>query len=209
MMRSMFGPDAGPALVYDTAEGESIATNIKSHRYMGEDKSLLYKNLLSPLASIITMKFVPVSAHPNLITLLGLVATICGFVGTIVVSLYSTLPISSITVYPAWLHLLLSLCYFLYQTLDNIDGKQARRTGTSSSLGYVFDHGCDAINSTIGTLNLFVNLNVTGICVAKNGESCPLPIWKQWLLWETVAVGFYFNTWEEFYTGMNDFTALP
>ena len=82
---------------------------------------------------------------------MGLVATICGFVGTIVVSLYSTLPISSITVYPAWLHLLLSLCYFLYQTLDNIDGKQARRTGTSSSLGYVFDHGCDAINSTIGT----------------------------------------------------------
>ena len=32
---------------------------------------------------------------------------------------------------------------FLYQTLDGCDGKQARRTGTSSPLGEFFDHGCD------------------------------------------------------------------
>lgn len=30
--------------------------------------------------------------------------------------------------------------------MDAIDGKQARRTGTSSPLGELFDHGCDAIN---------------------------------------------------------------
>ncbi len=29
--------------------------------------------------------------------------------------------------------------------LDNMDGKQARRTGTSSPLGMMFDHGCDAL----------------------------------------------------------------
>lgn len=27
---------------------------------------------------------------------------------------------------------------------DNLDGKQARRTKTSSPLGLLFDHGCDA-----------------------------------------------------------------
>ncbi len=32
---------------------------------------------------------------------------------------------------------------FIYQTLDGCDGKQARRTGTSSALGELFDHGCD------------------------------------------------------------------
>lgn len=32
-----------------------------------------------------------------------------------------------------------------HQTLDAIDGKQARRTNTSSSLGTLFDHGCDII----------------------------------------------------------------
>ena len=30
---------------------------------------------------------------------------------------------------------------FIYQSLDAIDGKQARRTGSSSPLGEVFDHG--------------------------------------------------------------------
>ncbi len=29
--------------------------------------------------------------------------------------------------------------------LDNMDGKQARRTKTSSPLGMMFDHGCDAL----------------------------------------------------------------
>jgi len=32
---------------------------------------------------------------------------------------------------------------FIYQTLDGCDGKQARRTGTCSALGELFDHGCD------------------------------------------------------------------
>jgi ethanolaminephosphotransferase len=34
-------------------------------------------------------------------------------------------------------------------TLDAIDGKQARRTGSSSALGELFDHGCDAISCRI------------------------------------------------------------
>jgi hypothetical protein len=39
------------------------------------------------------------------------------------------------------------------QTLDNLDGKQARRTGSSSPLGLLFDHGCDAFNTTVGAVN--------------------------------------------------------
>lgn len=35
--------------------------------------------------------------------------------------------------------------FFAYQTLDGIDGKQARRTGMSSVLGELMDHGLDAI----------------------------------------------------------------
>ncbi len=30
--------------------------------------------------------------------------------------------------------------------MDAIDGKQARRTGSSSPLGELFDHGCDALS---------------------------------------------------------------
>jgi len=32
----------------------------------------------------------------------------------------------------------------MYRLLDEMDGKQARKTGNSSPLGLIFDHGCDA-----------------------------------------------------------------
>jgi ethanolaminephosphotransferase len=38
--------------------------------------------------------------------------------------------------------------------LDNLDGKQARRTGTSSPLGLMFDHGCDALTTFLFTTGL-------------------------------------------------------
>ena len=41
---------------------------------------------------------------------------------------------------------------FLYQTLDAIDGKQARRTGSSNALGELFDHGCDSLSNRNYTL---------------------------------------------------------
>jgi ethanolaminephosphotransferase len=37
---------------------------------------------------------------------------------------------------------------------DNLDGKQARRTQTSSPLGLLFDHGCDAMTTFIFSQSL-------------------------------------------------------
>jgi ethanolaminephosphotransferase len=52
-----------------------------------------------------------------------------------------------------------ALCIFVYQTLDNLDGKQARRTGSSSALGEAFDHGGDSLTtmlfSILGTVFQF------------------------------------------------------
>lgn len=42
-----------------------------------------------------------------------------------------------------------ALGLFIYQSLDAIDGKQARRTNSSSALGELFDHGCDAVSTGI------------------------------------------------------------
>lgn len=36
--------------------------------------------------------------------------------------------------------------------MDNMDGKQARRTGMSSPLGMLFDHGLDALNCIIAAM---------------------------------------------------------
>ena len=189
-------PDGGAAAAARSRRRRAVIANIRGHRYSGEDRSLLYKYALSPLAARLTL-LVPRWVHPNAITLLGLLATAAGCAAVLATASLARLPWSAASVFPAWLHLFLGLCFFAYQTLDNMDGKQARRTGTSSPLGYVVDHGCDAINSTIGTLNLFVNLNVAA-CAGAPRRWAPL---KQWLLWETVCVGFFVSTWEEFHTG--------
>lgn len=48
---------------------------------------------------------------------------------------------------PGWPLLLAALGLFAYQALDAIDGKQARRTKSSSPLGELFDHGCDSVST--------------------------------------------------------------
>ena len=38
-----------------------------------------------------------------------------------------------------WLYYSFAMGIWMYSTMDNIDGKQARRTGTSSPLGELFE----------------------------------------------------------------------
>jgi len=76
----------------------------------------------------------------------------------------------------------------VYQLMDNMDGKQARRTGSSSPLGLLFDHGCDALNATVGALTIAATIQ-TG------------PTWKAAAMWAMTTIPFYFGTWEEFFTG--------
>ncbi len=72
---------------------------------------------------------------PNLVTLIGTVCLLTSFTTTLLLSPNLEGPL------PAWACLLSGLCLFLYSTLDAMDGKQARRTKTSSPLGQLFDHG--------------------------------------------------------------------
>ena len=42
---------------------------------------------------------------------------------------------------PRWVYFFLGFSVFTYLHMDCIDGKQARRTKSSSPLGQLFDHG--------------------------------------------------------------------
>lgn len=53
---------------------------------------------------------------------------------------------------PAWFCYLLGGSFFCYMICDNTDGKQARRTGSSSPLGMLIDHGMDSITAVINTM---------------------------------------------------------
>ena len=44
--------------------------------------------------------------------------------------------------------------YHRYSTMDNIDGKQARRTGQSSGLGELFEYGSKTSSSKLLLTNL-------------------------------------------------------
>ena len=89
------------------------------------------------------------SLAPNLLTLTGLAFAVLGYLSTMY---YDT---SFTKAVPNWCFLLIAVCQFFYQTLDAIDGKQARRTNSSSVLGQLFDHGCDAMVLVFTILSSF------------------------------------------------------
>lgn len=49
-----------------------------------------------------------------------------------------------------------ALGLFAYQSLDAVDGKQARRTKSASPLGELVDHGCDSVSMVIMMLAISV-----------------------------------------------------
>lgn len=75
----------------------------------------------------------------------------------------------------------------MYQTMDNVDGKQARRTGTSSGLGELFDHGIDSLNCTLASL---LETAAMGLGCSHSGvftALCP-------------CLPMFFSTWETYHT---------
>ena len=62
--------------------------------------------------------------------------------------------------YPVILYVLAAVGLFMYQTLDALDGKQARRIKAFSPLGQLFDHGCDSFSTASVTVFLLVCLRI-------------------------------------------------
>lgn len=176
------------------------ARNIPLYKFRGEDRSLMYKYLLSPLAQFLVDKCTPQSIAPNVITFSGLIIM---FVAYCAVWYYvPNLKVEKVQDettgeeefdVPRWIFLYNCIAMLVYQTLDNMDGKQARRTKSSSPLGLLFDHGCDAINSIFGSANWIVAMGLDPFDV-HDGLLC-------WVIVLGPYVLFYIATWEEYYTG--------
>ncbi|CAK4071006.1 unnamed protein product [Aphanomyces euteiches] len=128
------------------------------------------------------VEFLPMWMAPNLVTLSG---TILAAVTTAVLLYFSPQLEGGA---PAWTYLMCGVGLFVYQTLDAIDGKQARRTGSSSPLGQLFDHGCDALSTFLNTLTA---------CVAFRLGSSP----HTFIGLASVSITFFFAQWDEYHTG--------
>ena len=93
------------------------------------------------------MKLTPKNIAPNTITLFGFLLHV---IFTIVLILQG--PYSSDA--PSWALFCYGISVFIYQTLDNVDGKQARAIKNSTPLGMIMDHGCDALGLVFLTLGM-------------------------------------------------------
>ncbi|PSS29471.1 Choline/ethanolaminephosphotransferase [Actinidia chinensis var. chinensis] len=148
------------------------------YKYSGVDHSYVAKYVLQPFWSRF-VNFFPLWMPPNMITLTGFMFLVTSAsLGYIYSPHLDSAP-------PKWVHFMHGLLLFLYQTFDAVDGKQARRTNSSSPLGELFDHGCDALACAFET----IAFGSTAMC----GRST---IW----FWVMSAVPFYGATWEHYFT---------
>ncbi|XP_022725371.1 choline/ethanolaminephosphotransferase 1 isoform X2 [Durio zibethinus] len=151
---------------------------LQRYKYSGVDHSYLAKYVLQPFWSRF-VNFFPLWMPPNMITLTGFMfLVISALLGYIYSPHLDSPP-------PRWVHFAHGLLLFLYQTFDAVDGKQARRTSSSSPLGELFDHGCDALACAFETMAF----GSTAMCGRDS-------FW----FWVISAVPFYGATWEHYFT---------
>ena len=155
---------------------------IRSYQYKSSDESISYKYCMSPLCDYLVNYF-PKWLAPNVITVSGFFLNLLYF---LITGYYTGFKGGFV---PPWACFFSAFCYLLYQVLDNIDGKQARRTKSSSPLGLLVDHGTDACTTFFITCGL-------GAILALD------TIYQYILLWIMIIVPFYLNNWEEYITGI-------
>ncbi|KAG2524822.1 hypothetical protein BBO99_00005805 [Phytophthora kernoviae] len=161
--------------------GKKALEGIAAYKYKAGSYTYL-DNILNHFWTY-SVQFLPMWMAPNLVTMLGTIIMMI----TTVVQLYYAPHFSEIC--PTWVYILSALGLFLYQTMDALDGKQARRTGASSPLGQLFDHGCDAVCTVFNVLSAAATCQVGAGLLAYVALS-------------SVSIAFYLAQWEEYHTGV-------
>ncbi|KAH1269814.1 hypothetical protein KXW98_001592 [Aspergillus fumigatus] len=159
---------------------DEILMPLKSYKYQSVDKSYISNHILKHYWNAF-VEVLPLWIAPNMVTLLGFLF----IVGNVM--LIEVLMPDLIGPGPSWLYYSFALGMWMYSTLDNVDGKQARRTGTSSGLGELFDHGIDSLNCTLASL---LETAAMGFGSSQLGAYTAL----------VPCLAMYFSTWETYHT---------
>lgn len=153
---------------------------LKSYKYSSVDKSFISNYILRHYWNAF-VELLPMWLAPNMVTLLGFFFIIGN------VFLICIVMPDMVGPGPWWLYISFAIGVWMYSTLDNVDGKQARRTGTSSGLGELFDHGIDSLNCTLASL---LETAAMGLGASTLGAWTAL----------VPCLAMYFSTWETFHT---------
>ncbi|XP_059617247.1 ethanolaminephosphotransferase 1 isoform X2 [Phlebotomus argentipes] len=161
------------------------------YKYNSVDTSLLSVHVMHPFWNW-CVKYFPRWLAPNLITFTGFLLTVATF---FLIGNYDygfTAADQEENPIPRWVWLAAAFGIFLAYNLDGIDGKQARRTGTSGPLGELFDHGLDSYSAALIPIYMFTLFGVTDLP----------PIRMFYVISYVIFLNFYLTHFEKYNTGV-------
>ncbi|KAI3382885.1 hypothetical protein SNEBB_003569 [Seison nebaliae] len=120
------------------------------YKYRAIDTSPLSKYVMHPLWNWM-VEFYPKWLAPNLITFLGF---LCLIISYFLVAFYDIDYTNSEKI-PSYVWFVFAILQSASHHLDGTDGKQARRTNSSSPVGELFDHGIDSWAASLLTLTMY------------------------------------------------------
>ena len=157
--------------------------NLTQYKYKYKNDSILYGHCMSPFLDKMVV-FLPKTLAPNLITFCSLMCNIIAFYFSVNDGGFDfSLSLKRRTCY------IIGFTQILYSLLDNIDGKQARRTGNSTPFGMLMDHGCDIFT------NIFTAYNMSRLLIVGNDD------FFSYSVFFGLLVGFYYMTYEDYKIG--------
>lgn len=172
-----------------------VLAGFDKYKYSAVDTSPVSNYICHPFWNL-CVKLVPLWVAPNLLTFTGFLLLLLSFT---VMTYYDPHFYASCRDHPEhppipnWVWLMGAINNFMSHTLDGIDGKQARRTKSSSPLGELFDHGLDS------WATLF--LPVAVFCIFGRGEH-GVDVYRVFLCVVGIQFCFVISHWEKYNTGV-------
>uniref|UniRef100_A0A8C5I0E7 Ethanolaminephosphotransferase 1 n=1 Tax=Gouania willdenowi TaxID=441366 RepID=A0A8C5I0E7_GOUWI len=189
-----------PLEVYFNATSDSegiilyfhILTRTLFWNFDAVDSNPLSVYVMHPFWNLV-VKFLPTWLAPNLITFTGFMFLVWNFLMLAFYDFDFTASSVGHEHVPSWVWVSAGIFNFLAYTLDGVDGKQARRTNSSTPLGELFDHGLDswACFFFVATVYSIFGRGESGVGVAT----------LYYILW-VVLFSFILSHWEKYNTGI-------
>uniref|UniRef100_B4F7D7 Selenoprotein I n=2 Tax=Rattus norvegicus TaxID=10116 RepID=B4F7D7_RAT len=176
---------------YEYVSPEQLA-GFDKYKYSALDTNPLSLYVMHPFWNTIVKVF-PTWLAPNLITFSGFMLLVFNFLLLTYFDpdFYASAPGHKHV--PDWVWIVVGILNFVAYTLDGVDGKQARRTNSSTPLGELFDHGLDswACVYFVVTVYSIFGRGPTGVSV-----------FVLYLLLWVVLFSFILSHWEKYNTGV-------
>ncbi|XP_069126410.1 ethanolaminephosphotransferase 1-like [Argopecten irradians] len=169
-----------------------VLSGFDRYKYSSVDTSPISKYITHPFWDKLVQVY-PRWLAPNVLTLAGFSLLVVSFVVlTIIDPNFYAASVDQPGV-PNWVWLLCSFNVFWSHTLDGTDGKQARRTGSSSPLGELFDHGLDSWATLFFPINMY--------SIYGRGEF-GVNVYRVYFVMIGIMFCFILSHWEKYNTGI-------